>query len=155
MSAAVSLKRNWMTTTMYQKNMVVCVCLLMTYGHALEKIAFHSRRLSDLRFWLLRSPFEHSAGRFQEASCLLWFRYMFLGTGLIAQWEPALSLNHCRGNWHKGKRGYSLPLPWYSSVKQSSSMFLPLCGVPKNLLWPVRRGRKASLQQQYFANLIN
>lgn len=109
MSATVSLKINWITTSMYSEIWLLywlthlCVCTFPNdIGAHVRENAVFSRRLSDLRLWLLRSPFEHSAGRFQPVSCLLWFRCTLLGASLIAQWEPALSLEHCRGNGHKG-----------------------------------------------------
>lgn len=116
-----------------------------TWAHVAEH-AVLSRTLSDLRLCLLRPPFEHSAGRFQQVSHLLWFTCTFLGAGLISQWETALSLEHCRGNRHKGKSVYFLLLPWCISLNQSPSMCSPLCGVPEDLLCPVRKGRKALLQ---------
>lgn len=91
--------------------------------------------------------------RFQQVSHLLWFRCTFLGAGLISQWETALSLEHCRGNGHKGKSGYFLLLSWCISLNQSPSMCSPLCGVPEDLLCPGRRGRKALLQCLYFVYL--
>lgn len=55
-----------------------------TWAHVAEP-AVLSRTLSDLRLCLLRPPFEHSAGRFQQVSHLLWFTFTFLGAGLISQ----------------------------------------------------------------------
>lgn len=91
--------------------------------------------------------------RFQQVSHLLWFRCTFLGAGLISQWGTALSLEHCRGNRHKGKSGYFILLPWCISLYQSPSMGSPLRGVPEDLLCPERRGRKALLQCLHFVSL--
>lgn len=109
MSASVSLKINWMITSMYSEIRLLywlthlCVCTFPNdIGVHVRENAVFSRRLSELRLWLLRSPFEHAAGRFQQVSCLLWFRCTFLGASLIAQWEPALSLEHWRENGHEG-----------------------------------------------------
>lgn len=87
------------------------------------------QKLIQIRLWLLRSLFAHTARRCLQLSCLLWFRFTFLRAGVIAEREPSLSLEHSMREWMKRQRSllFAFSLIVFSQLITFHMFTITLC----------------------------